>query len=604
MRREAPLDVADQPVRLERGDRHVDRDRERTGTLGAPSRGLAQRLVEDPVGQRHDHPVALGRRQEAARRDQAALRVPPADERLGGPRLERDRRRRSAGSGGRARRARPPAAGRARAPRRPAPARAWSGGRSARCCARPPWRRRGPGRPGRAARPDRRRPPASGAMPTLAPARTSTPRSATGASRLATRRSAMVVSARRPAGVRGDDRELVAAEPGHHVARAHAAQQAAGDLDQQLVAGGVAERVVHPLELVEVDQEQRRPAPAPRRLRQLARQHLPQRPPVRQPGERVVHREHADPLLLDPPVGHVVGDPDHAREPVLLVPHHGAALGQPPHRAVGKADAVLDLVALAGAGGALAGLDQRPAVLGVDHGEEGVACRGRVAGPEAEQATFLLVPDHPVGGHVPVPGAHPAGGERQRRPFQGRPRLRRDPPLLGDVDADAEMADHSGVAAHRRTICRRSWSRRPRAPRSPPGERSRQRAHGCPLRASARPPAAAGRTARARCRRGRRSARGRRGSGARNGARGRASRSGAAGCRSRRAGRPRPGRARPLPGAAPARRRRAPRGRPASADGAGRAAAAAGRRRRWCRSGALPACATARPRRSGYRAVR
>ncbi len=50
-------------------------------------------------------------------------------------------------------------------------------------------------------------------------------------------------------------RELVAAEARQGVALAHARPDAASDLDQHLVAGGVAEAVVDGLEIVEVEQE-------------------------------------------------------------------------------------------------------------------------------------------------------------------------------------------------------------------------------------------------------------------------------------------------------------------------------------------------------------
>jgi hypothetical protein len=49
------------------------------------------------------------------------------------------------------------------------------------------------------------------------------------------------------------DRELVAAEPRHHVAAAHPGAEPPGDFLQELVAGMVAERVVDHLELVDVE---------------------------------------------------------------------------------------------------------------------------------------------------------------------------------------------------------------------------------------------------------------------------------------------------------------------------------------------------------------
>ena len=52
--------------------------------------------------------------------------------------------------------------------------------------------------------------------------------------------------------------ELVAAEPRDGVGLAHRALDARGRLDEELVADGVAERVVHRLEAVEVDEEHAR----------------------------------------------------------------------------------------------------------------------------------------------------------------------------------------------------------------------------------------------------------------------------------------------------------------------------------------------------------
>ena len=65
--------------------------------------------------------------------------------------------------------------------------------------------------------------------------------------------------------------ELVAAEAGQRVAAAHRVAQPRRDLDEQLVAVVVAERVVDLLEAVEVDQQQRRRAAVARGARSRAR---------------------------------------------------------------------------------------------------------------------------------------------------------------------------------------------------------------------------------------------------------------------------------------------------------------------------------------------
>ena len=57
-----------------------------------------------------------------------------------------------------------------------------------------------------------------------------------------------------------DDRELVAAEARHRVVVADAVAQPLRHLQQQLVAGGVAERVVDGLEVIEIDEHHRQRA--------------------------------------------------------------------------------------------------------------------------------------------------------------------------------------------------------------------------------------------------------------------------------------------------------------------------------------------------------
>ena len=52
-----------------------------------------------------------------------------------------------------------------------------------------------------------------------------------------------------------EDRELVPGEPCERVAGAHARPEPGRDRDEQLVAGRVAEAVVHGLEVVEVEQQ-------------------------------------------------------------------------------------------------------------------------------------------------------------------------------------------------------------------------------------------------------------------------------------------------------------------------------------------------------------
>ena len=97
--------------------------------------------------------------------------------------------------------------------------------------------------------------------------------------------------------VLAQDRELVAAEPGDRVARSDHALELPRDLDEQLVAGVVAQTVVDVLEPVEIeerDTDGRFGAATPRdRLPEPVEEEQP----VRQARERVVHRLVREPLL-------------------------------------------------------------------------------------------------------------------------------------------------------------------------------------------------------------------------------------------------------------------------------------------------------------------
>lgn len=83
------------------------------------------------------------------------------------------------------------------------------------------------------------------------------------------------------------DGELVAAEPGHQVARAGRGTQPVGHLHQYAVAGAVPEGVVDLLEVVEVDQHQGRDALGVAGG-QLLGALVQQVTPVGEPGQRVV----------------------------------------------------------------------------------------------------------------------------------------------------------------------------------------------------------------------------------------------------------------------------------------------------------------------------
>ena len=87
-----------------------------------------------------------------------------------------------------------------------------------------------------------------------------------------------------------DDHELVAADAGHEVRGPHVLVQPLGHVHQQLVAVGVAERVVDQLEAVEVEEEQGDVGVVDGGLLEHAGQVLLHHPAVGQPRQAVVHR--------------------------------------------------------------------------------------------------------------------------------------------------------------------------------------------------------------------------------------------------------------------------------------------------------------------------
>ena len=101
--------------------------------------------------------------------------------------------------------------------------------------------------------------------------------------------------ARLPRGhVEDERRELVAAEAPDHVGGAQPAAKHLRGRPQHLVAGEVAGGVVHELEVVEVEQEQRAVLALPLHPPQLATQPLHEPAPVEEPRERVVVGEPAE----------------------------------------------------------------------------------------------------------------------------------------------------------------------------------------------------------------------------------------------------------------------------------------------------------------------
>src|SRR3982751_4356464 len=99
--------------------------------------------------------------------------------------------------------------------------------------------------------------------------------------------------------LRQKDSHLLAAEAGTDVDRAHAVPEDFTEVSEHGVAGFVAIRVVDDLEVIDVDEDQRRRAAEAIGLREHATELLVEVPAVRQPGERVRARAKRD--LLDLP---------------------------------------------------------------------------------------------------------------------------------------------------------------------------------------------------------------------------------------------------------------------------------------------------------------
>ena len=209
--------------------------------------------------------------------------------------------------------------------------------------------------------------------------------------------------------------ELVAAVPREGIAFAQAGLQPPSDLLQELIAGLVAEGVVHHLEAVDVDEQHREAVilVAPGAIERVAQQIEEQRP-VRQPGERVVPGVVRHPLHQRAVAGDVVHQPGGANGCSLLVASGGPARQHPAPVAVGVADAVLVLerVGMPFDVGGERG-PQRGGVLGMN----AVQPVARIAGSRRRTAHQLLPARgqvEAVRAKVPVPEHVGRAGERNR----------------------------------------------------------------------------------------------------------------------------------------------------------------------------------------------
>jgi hypothetical protein len=176
---------------------------------------------------------------------------------------------------------------------------------------------------------------------------------------------------------RGDDDELVAAEPRHHVDVAAGCGETARHGPQQFVPGAAPERVVDHLEPVQV-QEQDRDG---RLGGELVLEELGQRCAVWQAGQRVGEREAREPVLLLYACGDVARrglDLDHSP---VRTGHRPAHRHDPDPPALAVRRAVPQRVRL--------GVLDQPLVRDRERGKVvGVHCRG--VAPVAEQLLGVL----------------------------------------------------------------------------------------------------------------------------------------------------------------------------------------------------------------------
>ena len=106
--------------------------------------------------------------------------------------------------------------------------------------------------------------------------------------------------------------EFVAAEPRHEILRAQHFAQAIGDRTQQLVAAGMTQRIVDLLELIEVDEQQRRQLLGIVRNRQQALDLVAEIDPVGQRRQFVIARQMGDSGFRIAPLGDVFQQHDRA----------------------------------------------------------------------------------------------------------------------------------------------------------------------------------------------------------------------------------------------------------------------------------------------------
>ena len=234
------------------------------------------------------------------------------------------------------------------------------------------------------------------------------------------------------------DGELVAAQPGHGVGRAGAGEEALRRRDQQAVALAVAQAVVHPLEVVQVHEEDRDRVRLPLRQRQRVAHAVAEQGAVGEAGERVVEGLVGELLLQALPLADVAGVEHDAAHGRVTREVGRQDLGAEP-RAVGLAEPPLDRSG--DARRPRGDLEQRGGALPVVGMEQG---RDRPA-----HHLGRVVAEHPVGrrAHEPHAAVGPGHDDHVRRVLHQRaePRLVLPHRLVGQ---EADVLPHRQELPH------------------------------------------------------------------------------------------------------------------------------------------------------------
>ena len=193
------------------------------------------------------------------------------------------------------------------------------------------------------------------------------------------------------------DHELVAAEPGDRVGLADASRQDARHVLQQLVSGVVAEGVVHLLEPIHVEEENRTGVSMALAPRQVGIELVEEAAPVEEPGQRVVVGQIEQPLLRSL----LRGDVEHQalkHSRAVRVHAHHRVVSHPNLVALTVEQPVFARERHAVVERALLGLQDRFAVLRMHEPEPEPRIRLPLLGAVAEQLLDLRADEVPFAG--------------------------------------------------------------------------------------------------------------------------------------------------------------------------------------------------------------